>query len=313
MALNTPDPKYLFRGDMRSVHCILFEVTSNVEHLYAGTATGSIHIWDLNMNRELHRIASETDCCLSLQCLNNDNLLVQHKCSLMKVYKKTESQWIAYKCFNIDFNHYCRFQVSGNEIFVPLKDSTVGMLSPNTFNIELKLNSSKFENLGEVMVIKPLKNEKLVLAGYEGGKLILWDIRQKSILSSLIIETCPMALDFDTTLMKGIIGGPSDKIQIFTLSVNNLLHDKSKIPMKNPGTSAISIRPDAKIVAVGGWDSRVRIFSWKSLKPLAVLDQHKDTVQDITYSTKRLKTYDDKCIMATAAKDGYVALWDIYN
>ncbi|CAK9822052.1 hypothetical protein ANTRET_LOCUS661 [Anthophora retusa] len=90
------------------------------------------------------------------------------------------------------------------------------MLSPNTFNIELKLNSSKFENLGEVMVIKPLKNEKLVLAGYEGGKLILWDIRQKSILSSLIIETCPMALDFDTTLMKGIIGGPSDKIQVKT-------------------------------------------------------------------------------------------------
>ncbi|CAK9814620.1 Guanine nucleotide-binding protein subunit beta-like protein 1 [Anthophora quadrimaculata] len=313
MALNTPDPKYLFRGDMCSVHCIIFEVTSNVEHFYAGTATGNIHIWDLNTNRELYRIASEKDCCLSLQCLNNDNLLVQHKCSLIKVYKKTESQWIAYKFLNIDFNHYCRFQVSGNEIFVPLKDSTVGMLSPNTFNIELKLNSSNFENLGEVMVIKPLKNEKLVLTGYEGGKLILWDIRQKSILSSLIIETCPMALDFDTTLMKGIIGGPSDKIQIFTLSVNNLLHDKSKIPMKNPGTSAISIRPDAKIVAVGGWDSRVRIFSWKSLKPLAVLDQHKDTVQDITYSTKRLKTYDDKCIMATAAKDGYVALWDIYN
>ncbi|CAK9807399.1 Guanine nucleotide-binding protein subunit beta-like protein 1 [Anthophora plagiata] len=313
MALNTPDPKYLFRGDMCSVHCIIFEVTSTVEHFYAGTATGNIHIWDLNTNRELYRITSEKDCCLSLQSLNNDNLLVQHKCSLIKVYKKTESQWIAYKSLNIDFYHYCRFQVSGNEIFVPLKDSTVGMLSSNTFNIELKLNSSKFDNLGEVMVIKPLKNEKLILAGYEGGKLILWDIRQKSILSSLIIETCPMALDFDTALMKGIIGGPSDKIQIFTLSANNLLHDKSKITMKNPGTSAISIRPDAKIVAVGGWDSRVRIFSWKSLKPLAVLDQHKDTVQDITYSTERLKTYDDKCIMATAAKDGYVALWDIYN
>lgn len=66
-------------------------------------------------------------------------------------------------------------------------------------------------------------------------------------------------------------------------------------------------------MAVGGWDSRVRLFSLKNFKPLAVLNQHKDTVQDIAYSTQRVKTYDDKWIMATAAKDGYIALWDIYN
>lgn len=66
-------------------------------------------------------------------------------------------------------------------------------------------------------------------------------------------------------------------------------------------------------MAVGGWDSRVRIFSWKNLKPLAVLNQHKDTVQDINYSIQGIKGYDNKCIMATAAKDGYIALWDIYN
>lgn len=83
--------------------------------------------------------------------------------------------------------------------------------------------------------------------------------------------------------------------------------------MTNPGTSVITIRSDAKIMAVGGWDSRVRIFSWKSLKPLAVLDQHKDTIHDISYSTQRIKAYDNKFIMATAAKDGYIALWDIYN
>lgn len=64
------------------------------------------------------------------------------------------------------------------------------------------------------MFIKPLKNERLVLVGYEGGKLFLWDLRQRSILSSLTIETCPMALDFDSVLMKGIIGGPSNQLQV---------------------------------------------------------------------------------------------------
>lgn len=83
--------------------------------------------------------------------------------------------------------------------------------------------------------------------------------------------------------------------------------------MTNPGTSIITIRPDAKIMAVGGWDSRIRLYSWKTLKPLAVLNQHKDTVHDISYSIERIKAYDNKFIMATAAKDGYIALWDIYN
>ncbi|XP_031848046.1 guanine nucleotide-binding protein subunit beta-like protein 1 [Nomia melanderi] len=314
MAIPPPDPIYLFRSDMGSIHSILFQITPNVEFLHAGTAKGNVHIWDLNINRELSFIKSGQECCLSLQSLDNDDLFVQHKCGLIKAYKRTESHWNQYKSIETDFYHYCRFQtLSQNQLLVPLKESKVGILSTRTFSMELELNSSNFKNLGEVMVIKPLKDEKLVLIGYECGKLILWDIRQKKTLNYLTTEQCPMALDFDTTLMKGIIGGPSNQLQVFTLSENHLLCDKTKITLKNSGTSVITIRPDAKIVAVGGWDSRIRIFSWKTLKALAVLSQHRDTVQDIVYSSDTVKMYDDKCIMATAAKDGYIALWDIYN
>lgn len=76
------------------------------------------------------------------------------------------------------------------------------------------------------MAIKPLKNEKLVLIAYEVGKLILWDVRQNKILSSLTVETCPMALDFDTTLMKGVIAGPSDNLQV-------KIKNKYKMNIKN--------------------------------------------------------------------------------
>ncbi|XP_078033970.1 guanine nucleotide-binding protein subunit beta-like protein 1 [Augochlora pura] len=313
MALLPPDPIYLFRSDMGSIHSILFQITPHVELLYAGTGKGNVHIWNLETNRQLSQIRSGQESCLSLQSLDGENLFVQHKCGLINAYKRTESNWNKYKSIDIDFYHYCRFQTfSQNELFVPLKESKVGILSTNTFSMELELSPPNIEKLGEVMVIKPLNNQQLVLVGYECGKLNLWDLRQRKILNYLVTEPCPMALDFDTTLMKGIISGPSDQLQVFTLSENHILCDKTKIKLTNPGTSVITIRPDNKIVAIGGWDSRIRIYSWKNLKPLAVLDQHRDTVQDIAYSWVKVRTY-DKSIMATAAKDGYIALWNIYN
>ncbi|KZC14205.1 PREDICTED: guanine nucleotide-binding protein subunit beta-like protein 1 [Dufourea novaeangliae] len=314
MAMLPPDPIYVFRSDMGSVHTILFEVTSNIEHLYAGTATGNVHIWDLKTNREKGQIKSGQECCISLQSLDKEDLFVQHKYGLIKAYKKCESQWNEYKSIVVDFYHYCRFQtLSQKELLVPLKESKVGILSTDTFNVELQLSPINFENLGEVMVMKSLTNKNLVLVGYECGKLILWDVRQRKTLNYLTIEPYPMALDFDSTLMKGIIAGPSDQLQVFTLLDNHILCDQTKITLTNSGTSVITIRPDIKIVAIGGWDNRVRIYAWKNLKPLAVLNQHRDTVQDIAYSLNTVKTYDDKCLMATAAKDGYIALWNIYN
>lgn len=49
MAILPPDPAYLLRGDMGPVHSLLFRVSPYVEHIYAGTESGIIHIWDLKV------------------------------------------------------------------------------------------------------------------------------------------------------------------------------------------------------------------------------------------------------------------------
>lgn len=318
MAILPPDPRYIFRGDMGCVHCVLFQINPNSEHLCAGTTSGNVYIWNLKTNRELLRFATGDDSCLSLHSTDKHNLFVQLKGGVIKEYKLTDSEWILNNTFDTDFCHYCRFQgLSENEILVPLKNSNVAILSTQTFALEARLDPSDLpahEKLGDAMVIKPLKNKsELVLVGYEGGQLLLWDIRQRKVLSRLAVESTPMALDFDTFFRRGVIGGPSKQVQVFNLSTSHSLSDKTKLAIKNPGTSIIAIRPDAKVLAVGGWDSRVRIFSWKSLRPLAVLNQHRDTVHDITYSPSKVEAYDKKYLMATAAKDGCMALWDIYN
>ncbi|MCJ1245444.1 ASTRA complex subunit [Trapelia coarctata] len=48
------------------------------------------------------------------------------------------------------------------------------------------------------------------------------------------------------------------------------------VQTKHAGQQGLCIRSDAKIFATAGWDSRVRVYSAKTMKELAVLKWHKD-------------------------------------
>ncbi|KAK2582955.1 hypothetical protein KPH14_009013 [Odynerus spinipes] len=317
MAASPPDPKYLLRGNMGCVHSLLFQINSDVEHLFVGCASGKIYVWDLKKNRILTEIEAGTDPCLTLHNISDKNLLVQQKCGSIKIYNPSDSHWMISKTINHDYHSFCRCQVLAEDtIITALRDSNVGLYSLRSSNLELTLDSSLIpvsKKLGEVMAIKPLPGmDQKVLVAYEVGLLVLWDIKAKKVLHYMDIEPYPMALDFETLHMQLIIGSPSEKLQVFNLS-SDTLTNKCTLTLKNPGTSVINIRPDAKIFTVGNWDGRLRLFSCKTLKQLAVLDHHRSTVHDVTYSPHYVESYNCKYIMAAAGKDGYVSLWDIYN
>jgi len=90
------------------------------------------------------------------------------------------------------------------------------MLSLSTFNIDLIFDPSKSsynDKLGTVMAIKPV-TEELILIAYESGQLLLWDMKKNNVLSSLVIEEYPMTFDFDVSLMQGIVGSASNKLEV---------------------------------------------------------------------------------------------------
>lgn len=104
-------------------------------------------------------------------------------------------------------------------MLVPLDSSVVGILSLKTYNIESTLDPSKFsynDKLGTIMAMKPLDINDLVLVAYEGGQLLLWDTKKNDVLSSLTVEQYPMTFDFDISLMQGILGSASDKLEVLT-------------------------------------------------------------------------------------------------
>ena len=117
---------------------------------------------------------------------------------------------------------------------------------------------------------------------------------------------------------------------------------------KHSGQQGLQVRSDGRIFATAGWDARIRVYSAKTIKELAVLKWHKggcyatafatigpianedstDTTEDESPSTTQdlvpqssavsivQQRRDEKARsthwLAAGSKDGKVSLWDIY-
>ena len=79
----------------------------------------------------------------------------------------------------------------------------------------------------------------------------------------------------------------------------------------NSGLSSVLVREDGKILVTGGWDGRLRVFSWlkpHKLKPLAVLQFHQEAVTSLS----SCGSDGGKHLLVAGGKDGKISVWDIY-
>lgn len=121
---------------------------------------------------------------------------------------------------------------------------------------------------------------------------------------------------------------------------------------KHSGQQSLRIRPDGKIFATAGWDSKVRVYSAKTMQELAVLKWHQvgcyaaafadpnltshsspgsddrgtmgegeagpdrkalvPRLGDLTVKDRRIQQANEAHWLAAGSKDGKISLWDIY-
>lgn len=111
---------------------------------------------------------------------------------------------------------------------------------------------------------------------------------------------------------------------------------------KHAGQQSLSVRSDGRLIVTGGWDSRVRIYSTKTLKEVAVLKWHKEGVYAASFSEileagnlkcnseegcrevvrretglgklqrQREEKMQIKHWVAAGAKDGKVSIWEVF-
>lgn len=81
----------------------------------------------------------------------------------------------------------------------------------------------------------------LLVAGYEDGSLMLWDVTQRSIVSSVKPHPEPvMCLTFDTKRLRGVSGSSEKKLASWTLDRQQNLQVRSRTFLRDSVLSGLS-------------------------------------------------------------------------
>ncbi|CAG8707810.1 8963_t:CDS:2, partial [Acaulospora morrowiae] len=198
----------------------------------------------------------------------------------------------------------------------------------------------------------------LILAAYENGGMVLWSVTlgsdERTVVDQLwsrkehsesgpyeSISNCPLGLDVSVDKKFAISTAGDNKIVKYIFDEENY-HAEPLIKsttVKYAGIADVKIRSDGKIFATAGWDAKIRVFSSKSLKPLAILQYHRESVYALAFSLilgqdaikqsatfenePKDKNVDDRIVqeqrqqfakhyLVGSGKDHRISLWEIY-
>lgn len=116
-------------------------------------------------------------------------------------------------------------------------------------------------------------------AGYEDGSVAIWEVGAARGVPPLALrQLCSepvMALAVDGSGAGGACGSAEEQVVVFKidhaarrLSVRHTIELRGK---GKAGVGDVAVRPDRRLLATAGWDGRVRLYKYRSGRPLAVL------------------------------------------
>lgn len=317
-----PPPFFILRGHEDYVTALHFteeidDSISSKPSLISGSKTGEIFIWNLKTFRTDYRFEGHDKKSILFLNYYQSSLLSQGRDGILNIWKFLDQQWIVIRKFqssNVGFCASVLYFTSADVNIVLFNDETHELKIHNYENKNV-CGKLKMENcVGMCMCIKAIeiKKKPFILAGYESGHIGLWDCESQIEISQPKLHEEPiMCLDYDSEHKNRGISGSVDKcLEIWTITENLEICKVQTIAVSNPGISAVKIRKDGKIVITAGNDCNIRVFSWKSMKLLAVLNFHVQKIHCLSFCPNSVAKQNS--VFASGSEDKCIALWSLY-
>ncbi|KAF1798817.1 WD40-repeat-containing domain protein [Mucor lusitanicus] len=324
-----PPPTYIFREHKDTVNYV--HLFSRDQYLASCDADGWIVIWKMKTRRVISKWKAHKDSCLKVTTMTatteataaseKHTLISQGRDNQIHIWKlhiDDENQEPSLEA-SIVYNAlgFCKFSLHEQQeesallCFPSRDDIAMFDIYDLTYQCYVLQNIGQTDSgthrLGSCMAVELFRTSDglFVLAAYESGSTALWEIKDSK--STLIWQQKEhqepvLDLSIDPFRTFAISSSADNQICKYSLATGDVIN---KITIKKSGAVALRIRPDNKIFALGGYDGRIRLFSVKSMKPLAVLSYHKDTVYSVDFSQS------DNW-MVCASQDHRISLWSIF-
>ncbi|XP_038619008.1 guanine nucleotide-binding protein subunit beta-like protein 1 [Tachyglossus aculeatus] len=324
MAPPPPDPQFVLRGANSAINALHFcqRDPHGPPALFSGSLSGLVHVWNLE-TRRVDAILDGHDgkSVQWLETLGGKNLLLSQGRGLrICLWDLAEGRNTVVDSWSSESVGFCKCSLLAGDagrwlLAVPGKDmEEVQVLDLPSKTSVCTLKPAVGAKLGVPMCLKLWQAagaDPLLLAGYEDGSVVLWSVAERRVLSCLRSHREPViSLDFDSEKAKGVSSSSEKTLNVWSLDGQQTLKASHTQELPNPGVADVVLRQDRKILATAGWDHRIRLFAWKKLKPLAVLDYHSAAVHCLAFSAPGGP---GRQLLAAGSKDQRISIWSIYN
>ncbi|XP_077996086.1 guanine nucleotide-binding protein subunit beta-like protein 1 [Glandiceps talaboti] len=317
-----PDPVFVLRGASGPINTINFcnGVNSDESVLVSGCAKGEIRLWNLKTRRaEVVIEGHDGKGIVWADFIDGSKLISQGRDNQINVWHFGNGRQDIVGSITSESIGFCpcaMLQQDRQLLAVAGREpSVVEIYNVNTSEkITTIVPPEGARGLGMVMKMKLFlshSGRERLLAGYEDGSVALWDVSESKVICKVKVHNEPvMGLDYSILQRRGVSGSADEKIISWKLDETDGFQLQHEAKITNAGISDIKIRDDDKFLAAAGWDSRIRVFGFKKLKPLAVLAYHRESVHCLAFSTGSDVT---NPLLAAGSKDKHISLWSLYN
>ncbi|CAO3652386.1 unnamed protein product [Cunninghamella blakesleeana] len=328
-----PQPEYIFRGHQAEVNsCCFFD---DDKYIASGDAEGNLIVWYFETRRPILQWKGHTESILSVNVYDKNKLISQgrdHKIHIWQLDMTLSLKEIPKIIDTVDYYalNYCKLSMC------TLKDHTLICLpakgdTPLLDVFSLTKKEWVIQNIGsdqdnekrrlcmavQMCVLNESEDQLGILGGYENGEIAFWRIdistNQFKFLWNAQEHQQPI-LDLSIFQDKAYSTCIDDQIVKYNLDEGSVV---KKVRAKKPGIACIKVRNDNKIFMTSGYDGRIRIYSVKTMNPLAVLTYHRDSVYCVSFASalemkQKGENDDNKHWLIGGGKDGRISLWQLY-